>query len=90
MYCSRQKRRQLQLAPEESSLPQTKQKRTREAREAAQRRLQHRPRVGDVQEVGGVRLQLDKGALGQGGRAQRHDVALLEQQVLHHLQEEYI
>ena len=32
-----------------------------------------------------TRLQLDKGAFGQRGAAQGHHVALLQQQVLHHL-----
>mmetsp|Transcript_16788 Transcript_16788/g.42001 ORF Transcript_16788/g.42001 Transcript_16788/m.42001 type:complete len:419 (+) Transcript_16788:93-1349(+) len=55
-----------------------------EGREVAQSRLEHCLGVCDGDEVGRLRLQLDVGALGEGGRAHVQHVSLCEVQVLHH------
>lgn len=45
----------------------------------------HFPRVGDIEEVRGVRLQLDEGGLGQRRAPHQHDFVLQDTQVRHQL-----
>jgi len=56
----------------------------REAGKVAQRILQHRLGIGDVQEVGAVRLEFGEGGHRQGYTLDVQDVALLQQQIVHH------